>query len=131
MGRRLLWLLWLPLAAGGWLIAHWLMHAVVATEHHEGEMVSEAAHHSVGTVHMCAACATMLLLFVALLLARPALVLGYELGQRLVARLAPRPPAWTIAPQLPAWLEPQLARPSILATGHGERAPPGIAFVHA
>jgi hypothetical protein len=123
MGRRIMWLLSLPLAAGGWLTAHWLMHVVVANDGHEGRMLSEAGHQSYGAAHLCVACALMLVLLLALTLTRPVLVLRYELGQRLAARLAPRPLVLP-APLLSAWLEPELARPPILATGHGERAPP-------
>jgi hypothetical protein len=60
----------------------------------------------------------------AVLLARTLVALGHSLGHRLAVARVPRPPAWFAPPLLPAWLEPELARPSILATGHGERAPP-------
>jgi hypothetical protein len=124
MGRRTL-LLSVPLAAAGWLTAHWLTHMIVGPEH--GHM-----HHYLGFAPMCAACVLMLVLLLALVLARPVLALGYELGERFVIVRAPRAPVWAMPPLLPALPEPSLARPPVLATGHGGRAPPpGAGLAHA
>jgi hypothetical protein len=60
----------------------------------------------------------------ALLVARTVLTLGHQLGRALAAPRPPRPRADAIAPNPLARLEPELARPPILATGHGERGPP-------
>lgn len=88
-----------------------------------------ASHGGFGTAHLCAVCVMTLLLV--LLLVRPALVLGYELGERLASGLAPRPSACAVTPWRANWLSPELGRPPILATCHGGRAPPGRALVQA
>jgi hypothetical protein len=119
MGRRALCLLWLPLAAGGWLNAYWLMH-LLAPDPHGAAM----AGHSLGPLHLCGACVLMLALLLVLIIARPVLVLGSELELRLAAGRAPRPRLALVAPLLLIWLAPELARPPILASGHSERAPP-------
>jgi len=62
----------------------------------------------------------------AVVLARAVLALGHALGHRLAAARARRPSARAAAPLRRAWPEPELARPPILATGHGERAPPAL-----
>jgi hypothetical protein len=119
MGRRALWVPWPLLAAGGWLIAHWLMH-VLAPDSHEPGMVG----HSFLALHLCAACVLTLALLLVLLLAGPVLALGSELRLRLAAGRAPRP-SLALLPHLPLmWPAPHLDRPPILASGHGERAPP-------
>jgi hypothetical protein len=66
----------------------------------------------------------------AAVLARALSALGYALGLRLAVG-APRPLAWVPPPVLPASLEPELARPPILATRHGGRAPPAAALAQA
>jgi hypothetical protein len=129
MGRRIVWLLSFPLAVCVWFAAHWLMHVVSAPDRHHSRM-AEAGHQGFEPGYMCAACALLVLLLLTLMLTRPALVLGYELGQRLAARLVPRPFTWT-APPASRRHEPELFRPPILATGHGERAPPRAAIAHA
>jgi hypothetical protein len=58
----------------------------------------------------------------AVLLARAVLALGHALGRRFAR--APRPPARAVPPPLPAPPDAELARRSVLATGHCERAPP-------
>jgi hypothetical protein len=60
----------------------------------------------------------------ALVLARAVLALGHALGQGLAVRRLPRPSAYSLPPFVQSWFEAELARPPILATGHGERAPP-------
>lgn len=60
----------------------------------------------------------------ALALARAVLALGHALGRGLAVRRLPRPSACSLPPFVESWFEPELARPPILATGHGERAPP-------
>lgn len=60
----------------------------------------------------------------ALLAARAVLALGHVLGRALAAPRSPRPHARTIALNPLHRLEPELARPPILATGHSERGPP-------
>jgi hypothetical protein len=122
MGRsRFVWLLSLPLVAGAWLLAHWLMHAVAAPRP-EAAMASDGGHHALSAAPLCAACAAMMLLLLVLLIARPAVALGYELAERVVR--VPRSPAWYAPSPRCAWVEPELARPPILATGHSGRAPP-------
>jgi hypothetical protein len=114
MGRRITWLL-SPLAvAVGWSAAHALTYGMPG--HHLAHDVTA------GPAPLCGATA-MTLLLVVLLLIRPVLALGYELRQRFATGWAPRPPVWA-APALPGRTEPERARPSVLATGHGERAPP-------
>ena len=61
---------------------------------------------------------------VALMLARGVLAAGYALGQALGAAWAPRPRRYATAPPVLAPLAPELVRLSVLATGHGGRAPP-------
>jgi hypothetical protein len=119
MGRRALGSLWLTLAVGGWLNLYWLMH-VSAPEHHGASM----AGHWFDAMPLCAGCLLMLALLVLLVLARPVLVLGSELWLRLVAgrALRPRLAPWTGLPL--GCLAPKFDRPPILASGHGERAPP-------
>jgi hypothetical protein len=122
MGRsRFVWLLSLPLYAGAWLAAHWVMHAV-APERPEDAMVSDAGHHALGAAPLCAACATMMLLLLVILIARPAVALGYELAGRLGVGCAPRALPGPVLQR--ATLEPERTRPPILATGHSGRAPP-------
>jgi hypothetical protein len=121
--RRFVWLLWLPLSAGAWLAAHWLMHAV-APDRREEMMVSDAGHHALSAAPLCAACAAMMMLLLVLLIARPAVALGYELAERLGVVRVSRSPAWYAPTPRCAWFEPELARPPILATGHSGRAPP-------
>jgi hypothetical protein len=137
MGRsRFVWLLSLPLIAGAWLLAHQLMHAVAparpeaamasdgAPARPEAAMASDGAHHALSAAPLCAACAAMMMLLLVLLSARPAVALGYELAERVALVRVPRPPAWYAPSPRCAWLEPELARPPILATGHSGRAPP-------
>jgi hypothetical protein len=119
MGRRALWLLSLPLAAGVWLSAHWLMD-LLASDSHEARTVRE----SVGPLHLCGACVLILALLLVLIIARPVLVLGSELELRLAAGRAPRARIALLAPLPLIWSVPELALPPILASGHGERAPP-------
>jgi hypothetical protein len=127
MGRlRFVWVLSLPLYAGAWLAAHWLMHAV-APDRPEERMVADAGHGFLLAAPLCAACASMMMLLVVILLARPAITLGYELAERLRVGCGPRPPAWYAPPLQPAWPAPELGRPPILATGHSGRAPPVLA----
>jgi hypothetical protein len=121
--RRVVWLLSLPFAVGAWVVAHWLMH-LTAADRPEGRMLADAGQHSLGPAYACAACATMVFLLIVLLLARPAFVFGCELGQRLLVGHVPRPSAWRAPPLLPALVQADLGRPPILATNHGERAPP-------
>jgi hypothetical protein len=110
MGRRITWLL-SPLAvAVGWSTAHALTYGLPG--HHLAHEVTA------GSAPLCAATAMMVLLLL-LVGVRPAIVLG----RRLAIGRAPRAFAWA-TPAAPAWPAPELARPPILATGHGERAPP-------
>jgi hypothetical protein len=126
MGRHALWLLSPLLVAGTWLAGHVLTYHVAAP----GAADSLAAGHGhLGSVPLCAATAMTLVL--AALTVRPALVLGYELARRFAAAHVPRPSACAPAPPAPVWLAPDLARPSVLATGHGGRAPPASAVAHA
>jgi hypothetical protein len=112
-------LLSLPLAVAAWLGAYWLMHLLVP-DHHGDSMVGE----TVGPLHLCGACVLLLALLVVLISARPVLVLGSELEVRLAVGRAPRL-RFALLPPLPLiWLAPDLARPPILASGHGGRAPP-------
>jgi hypothetical protein len=60
----------------------------------------------------------------ALLAARAVLALGHLLGRALPAPRSPRPRARAIERNPLGRLEPELTRPPILATGHGERGPP-------
>jgi hypothetical protein len=190
------WLLSLPLAAGGWLTAHWLAYELVTPQ---GRMMSDAGHHYLGAAPLFVAFAITLLLagialavhdgvrrvpqsrvpvwpialvsplgfvvqehlecliglhgfptgavldttflvglalqlpfaLTAALLARTLSVLCRALGVRLTSGRAPRPLFLLPPPALPAGLEPELARPPILATRHGGRAPPVPAHVHA
>jgi hypothetical protein len=64
---------------------------------------------------------------VVLTLARGVLAIGYALGRELGVARAPRPRSCSAAPPLPAPSAPELIRPSVLATGHGGRAPPSLA----
>jgi hypothetical protein len=190
--RRVVWVLSLPLAAVGWLTAHFLAYMLVAPEAgHRTHLLSEAGHGYLGAAPLMAACAVTLLVaglalavregmrdgrapahvpvwpialvpplgfavqehlervielnafpfgaaleptFIvgmamqvpfalgAVLLTRAVLALGHALGRRL-ARTA-RPPTCVGPPPLPAPPDPELARRSVLATGHCERAPP-------
>jgi hypothetical protein len=186
-------LLLLPLAAAGWLTAHWLAYVLVAPDAHERErLLADAGHGYLGAAPAALAFAGTLALagfaiaihdglrrrdparipvwpvalvpplgfaaqehlerlierhafpvdaaleptflagmalqlpfaLGALLLVRAVLALGHLLGRGLTARTSPRPLAHALPLTLPGWLEPELARPPILATGHGERAPP-------
>jgi hypothetical protein len=63
---------------------------------------------------------------VVLALTRAVLAIGYALGWELGVARAPRPRC-AAAPPLPAPLAPEIARPPVLATGHGGRAPPTLA----
>ena len=65
----------------------------------------------------------------ALLVAHAVLAFGHALGRRVAVSRAPRPPARRPRRLLVARPEPVLARPPILAAGHGQRAPPGSAVV--
>ena len=50
-GRHAGWLLVLPLAAVGWISAHWLACVLVAPDpHHRSQLHSEAGHGYLGTV---------------------------------------------------------------------------------
>jgi hypothetical protein len=120
--RRSVWLLSLPFYGGAWLAAHWLIHAV-APARPEGAM-SGGTHHALSAAPLCAACAAMVMLLLVLLIARPAVTVGYELATGLLR--VPRLPAWYAPSRLRARLEPELARPPILATGHCGRAPPHL-----
>jgi hypothetical protein len=190
--RRVVWVLSLPLAAGGWLAAHFLAYLLVAPEAGHGtQLLSEAGHGYLRVSPLLAACAITLVVaglalairegmrdggaparvpvwpialvpplgfafqehleriielnafpfgaaleptFIvgmaiqvpfavgAVLLARAVLALGHALGRRLARKT--QPPTCVAPPPLPAPPDPELARPSILATGHGERAPP-------
>ena len=121
MGRRVSWPVWFPLAAFGWLSAVWLLHGL-APEHHEAGMVG----HWFDAMPLCAGCVVMLALLLGLVLARPVLVLGSELALRLAAGCGVRP-RFALVRALPLiWLAPDLDRPPILATGHGERGPPPV-----
>ena len=62
-----------------------------------------------------------------LTLARGVLVIGHAFGRELGVAQAPRPRSCAVAPPLPGPLAPEIARPPILATGHGGRAPPALA----
>jgi hypothetical protein len=59
-------------------------------------------------------------------LATVVLAAGHALGRELVVPWAPRPRSCAVAPPLAARLAPVLARPPVLATGHGGRAPPAL-----
>ena len=63
---------------------------------------------------------------VVLALARAVLAIGYALGWELGVARAPRPLAAPLA-AAPRALAPEIARPPVLATGHGGRAPPALA----
>jgi hypothetical protein len=193
-GRHSAWLLVLPLAAVGWLTAHWLACMLVApAPHGRAQLHAEAGHGYLGTATpVVVACATALLLaglalaiddglrgrarsrapswhialvpplgfatqehvelwiasnafpvdaaleptflaglalqlpiaLGALLVARAVLALGHVLGRAIAVPRSPRPRARAVAWNPLARLEPELARPPILATGHGERGPP-------
>jgi hypothetical protein len=193
-GRHAVWLLLLPIAGMGWLMAHWLACMLVAREGHDlAQHHSDAGHgYLVVAAPALIACAGTLLLagialsigdglrgrarsplprwpvvllpplgfgvqehvewmiasdapafgaaleptflvgmalqlpiaLGALFAARAVLVLGHELGRALAAPQPPRPHASTIALNPLERLEPELARPPILATGHSERGPP-------
>jgi hypothetical protein len=57
------WLVSLPLAAGGWLAAHWLAYALVASQGgHHGRALSDAGHGYLGAAPVFAAFAITLLL---------------------------------------------------------------------
>lgn len=60
----------------------------------------------------------------ALVVARAVLALGHRLGRAIEAPRSPRLRARAIAWIPLGRLEPELARPPILATGHSERGPP-------
>jgi hypothetical protein len=60
-------------------------------------------------------------------LATVVLAAGNALGRELVVPWAPRPRSCAVAPPLAARLGPVLARPPVLATGYGGRAPPALA----
>ena len=60
----------------------------------------------------------------ALLAARAVLALGHEVGRALAAPRSLRPATCPIVLNALDRLEPELARPPILATGHSERGPP-------
>lgn len=196
-GRHALWLLLLPLAAVGWLSAHYFAYVLVAPGAHDrARLHSEAGHGYLGAAApVVIACAGTLLLvglalaiadglhggarsrlpgwpvtlvpplgfatqehverwiasdafpvdaalepaflagivlqlpiaLGALLAARAVLAFGHVLGCALVPPLSPRPRARPIARNLLGRLEPELARPPSLATGHGERGPPLVA----
>jgi hypothetical protein len=122
-----MWVLSLPLVAVVWLAAHALTHVLAGG----GLVVGEAGHHAAHFAPLCAGCATCvvaLLLAAALLI--PVFLLGYELVRRVLAGLALRPLAFAATPPRPAWLTPDVVRPSVLATGGGERAPPRYVLVH-
>jgi hypothetical protein len=193
-GRHALWLLVLPLAAVGWLAAHWLACLLVAPDpQHRAQLHAEAGHGYLGVVApVVVACAGTLLLaglalaiddglrgrartrppswplalvpplgfavqehverliasnafpvdvalepaflagmalqlpfaLGALLAARAVLALGHELGRALSGPRSPRPQVRAIALNPLCRPAPELARPPILATGHGERGPP-------
>jgi hypothetical protein len=192
-GRRATWLLLLPLAAVGWLTAHWLAYVLIEPDaHHRARLLSEAGHGYLGAVPAAVACAGTLAItgfaialhdglrhrerarvpvwpvalvpplgfavqehlerlierhafpvdaaleptflagmalqlpfaLGALLLVRAVLALGHLLGRGLTARRSPRPLARALPLNPPGWVEPELARPPILATGHSERGPP-------
>jgi hypothetical protein len=127
MGRHAPWVLSPLLVAGTWLVGHLVTYHLAAP----GQLSTAGAarHEHLGVVPLCAA-SVMLALLVALALARPALVLGYELASRLVAGLAPRASACPATPPARAWAAPDLFRPSVLATGHCGRAPPTGAAAH-
>jgi hypothetical protein len=119
MGRRVSWPVWSTLAAFGWLSAYWLLHVSAPADHKAG-----MGGHLFDAMPLCAGCVVMLALLLGLVLARPVLVLGSELSLRLAARCAVRP-RFALVRALPLiWLAPDLDRPPILATGHGERGPP-------
>lgn len=61
----------------------------------------------------------------AVALARVVSAFGYALGRELAVIPRARPPI--ALPGFRAWPEPEVARPPVLATGHGERAPPAAA----
>jgi hypothetical protein len=65
---------------------------------------------------------------VVLTLVRGVLAIGHALGRELCVARVPRPRSCAVAPPLPAPPAPDLARPPILATGHGGRAPPALAI---
>jgi hypothetical protein len=179
-GRRVTWLLSLPLAGAGWLAAHCLAYTIVAPHSHHGSAIAApfliacavtlllavATHdglrrtapervallpvallpplgfavqeHLEYLIEMNALPATVALqptflvglalqlpfAFAAVLLARAVLALGHALGRRLGDLRVPRPVLGAVAPLLSARVDPELARPPLLATGHRERAPP-------
>ena len=65
----------------------------------------------------------------ALLIANAVLAFGHALGRRAAAMHAIRLPAWQPLPPLPARPDPVLVRAPVLASGHGQRAPPRTAVV--
>ena len=54
------------------------------------------------------------------------LAVGHALARDLSVPRAPRPRCWPLAPPCAVPLAPARARPPVLATGHGGRAPPGL-----
>jgi hypothetical protein len=118
MGRHAPWVLSPLLVAGTWLSGHLMTYHLAAPgEPGMGE------HDYLGVMPLCAA-TVMLVLFGALLAARPALALRYELAHGFAAGHAPRASACPSTPAAPAWAAPDLFRPPALATGHCGRAPP-------
>jgi hypothetical protein len=63
------------------------------------------------------------------LVARFVLGFGYALGRRATLRNAVQLPVWETAANIPARPDPVLARRPVLASSHGQRAPPRSAFV--
>jgi hypothetical protein len=193
-GRHAVWLLLLPLAAVGWLTAHWLACALVAPAAHDPAQHHSDAGHGylvVAAPAVIAFAATLLLAGIALtigdelrgrarshlpgwriallpplgfavqehvewliasdaplygaaleptfvvgialqlpialgalLAARAVLALGHVLGRALAAPRSPRPHVHALTLNPLHRLEPELATPPILATGHSERGPP-------
>jgi hypothetical protein len=64
----------------------------------------------------------------AVLLARAVLAVGHLVGRGVAALRSPRARTRPAAPVLHTWRAPSLARPSLLAMGHCERAPPATAI---
>jgi hypothetical protein len=183
-GRRPLWLLSLPLAAGGWLAAHCLAYTLVAPHDHHGgltaapiliacavtvllavaihdgvrrtapaqlpawpvalvpplgfavqEHVERLIEHNalpLGTVlepvFLVGMALQLPVALAVLALARGVLAIGHAFGRHLGVPQAPRPLSFPAPPPLPAPTSPELARPPVLATGHGGRAPPAPAI---
>jgi hypothetical protein len=63
---------------------------------------------------------------VVVMLASAALAVGHALASDLRIPQAPRPRSWPLAPPCAVPLTPARARPPVLATGHGGRAPPHL-----